>query len=367
MWSPNEPGHSLKARSCYGPWYASDRDAWASLLGGDSVVPRSTQLPIPIASVDSVHAAILALVEPTDGSLQICNKKDKFDLVIVVDQTGVKETDLPFALVDGTEVGKAFAGFGYKPPVKDQPIGLKATQGNVNATSEKIHDLPEWATVIVYYSGHDVTDSTAKDVWLQLAGQDVVSDHLSISVSGLVEKARGASYLGELHLIIDACFSGRGAFTGELTLKEFGKNTTILTSSEEVQSSYPIKINSRPTMSAFTHTLLRALGPKWQNADDSSDGILQFSEPATFSRIELKKYLDQCAVEQKMQPQLLGMHHDDIFIGYRRDRVIRWDTATRQALTLVALERSLIPPLTAKIAEAATKPEIPQEATGVLP
>ena len=57
-------------------------------------------------------------------------------------------------------------------------------------------------------------------------------------------------------------------------------------------------------------------------------GILQFSELATFSRIELEKYFARGAIEQKIRPQLLGMHHEDIFLGYRRDRVIRWDTTT---------------------------------------
>ena len=164
----------------------------------------------------------------------------------------------------------------------EQPIGLKATKANVLAALTRINDLPEWATVIIYYSGHGVTDPTAKDVWLQLAGQTIVSHHEGISACGVIETARGASYLGELHVIIDACFSGRGALTGGLTLKEFGKNTTILTSSEEIQNSYPIKVDSRPTMSAFTHTLLRALGAECQNADDTGDG-----HPAIFRTCDL--------------------------------------------------------------------------------
>ncbi|MGH7231412.1 MAG: hypothetical protein ACREJU_08635, partial [Nitrospiraceae bacterium] len=157
------------------------------------------------ALAENASASASPLSEAADGPFQVWKKKEKFYLVIAVDQTGVKGTELPFALVDGMQVGKAFGNLGYKPLVEDQPIGAQASQGNVIAALQKIRGLPEWATVIVYYSCHGVADPTAKDVWLQLAGQTSVSDHFGISVGGLIETARGASYLGELHVIVDAC------------------------------------------------------------------------------------------------------------------------------------------------------------------
>ena len=218
------------------------------------------------------------------------------------------------------------------------------------------------ATVIVYYSGHGVKDPTDKDVWLQLAGQTRVSDHLGISIGGLIETARGASYLGELHVIVDACFSGQGALTGSLTLKEFGKQTTVFTSSSDIQNSYPIQVDPTHKLSAFTHTLLRAWGPEWGTADDNGDGILQFPELATFSILALKKYFLQKAIDAEMRPQLMGTHHEEIFFGYRREHVTRWHSTTREALNLLALERSLITRVTVTPGKDPVTPAIPQEA-----
>ena len=302
------------------------------------------------------------LTEQEDGPLQVWKKKAKFYLVIAVDQTGVPGTELPFAKTDGIEVQQALEAHGYQPLLATQPIGEQATQGNVITALQAIRELPEWATVIVYYSGHGVKDPTDKDVWLQLAGQTQVSDHLGISIGGLIETARGASYLGELHILVDACFSGKGTLTGNLTLKEFGKNTTVLTSSSDIQNSYPIQVDPTRRLSAFTHTLLRAWGPEWGTADDNGDGILQFPELATFSILELKKYFLQKAIDAEMRPQLLGAHHEEIFFGYRREHVTRWHSTTREALNILALERSLITRVTVTPGKDPVTPAIPQEA-----
>ena len=64
-----------------------------------------------------------------------------------------------------------------------------------------------------------------------------------------------------------------------------------------------------------------------------------------------------------MQPQLVGGHHEEIILAYKRDQIQRWDSNERESLTLVALERSLIPPeVKTTISGQHAKPEISQEA-----
>ena len=235
-------------------------------------------------------ASTTPLPENADGVLQVWNEKAKYYLVIAVDQTGVPGTELPFTLTDGQLVAKRFEELGYKSLIEKQLIGPIADRDNVNAALKRIRDLPEWASVIIYYSGHGVASPNDKNVSLQLTGQNDLDYGLGYKVSDLIESARDESYLGELHLIIDACFSGKGAFTGALTLKEMGAKTTIFTSSSTTQTSIPITLENGTKLSAFTHAMLQALGPEWHKADDNGDGILRFSEIKTYSFNQLIKW-----------------------------------------------------------------------------
>ena len=316
---------------------------WALLIPSASVIAEA-QSPSPRNS------------EEADGPLQVWRNKNKFFLVIAVDQTGVAGTELPFAAVDGEKVAKALQALEYKPLLREAPVLREPTSGRVTMALKEIRKLPERATVIVYYSGHGVTDPQDKDVWLQLAGQPEVGDHLGISVGQVVETARGATFLGELHVVVDACFSGRGAHTGALTLKEFGHKTTILTSSTERQTSFPIiPPGGSATLSAFTHTLLEAWGPDWSAADDNSDGILRFNELVDYSTVRLQRFYQDKAIPKAMRPQLIGTHDYESFVAYRRDRVRQWTSQARTALLYLAVDRKLSP-------AQALKPEIPATA-----
>jgi len=324
---------------------------------------------LPTVSADNVHAAASPLSQAADGPLQVWNKKDKFYLVIAVDQTGVQGTDLPFTLVDGQRVVQALNSLGYKPLVKGQPLFQNPTRDQVVTALEEIRDFPEWSSVVVYYSGHGVAEPSKQDVWLQLGGQERIKDHLGIAVSEVIDIPRGVSYLGELYVIVDACFSGLGGLTGKLTLRDFGARTAVLTSNvlkgsekkSEVQFSYPITLPDGTQLSAFTHTFLQGIGPDWSHSDDNGDGILSIEELKTYSRLRLTELFAN-EKDKQMEPQLVAVHNEERFLAYRHGLVQNWESNARQTLTLVALENSLIPPPTAKVAEAAAKPEIPQAA-----
>ncbi|WP_447971769.1 tetratricopeptide repeat protein [Nitrospira sp. M1] len=307
-------------------------------------------------------ASTASIPEQADGPLLIWNEKAKYYLVIAVDQTGVPGTELPFTLTDGNLVAKQFESLGYLPLLEKQLIGATATKNKVNAALKRIRTLQEYASVIIYYSGHGVASPNDKDVSLQLAGQNDLDYGLGIQVADLIESARDTTYLGELHLIIDACFSGTGAFTGALTLKEVGAKTTIFTSSATTQNSYPVTLNTGSKPSAFTHTILQALGQDWRKADDNGDGILRFGEIKTYSFNQLRNLHKQGQIPEQMRPQLVGGHHEEVILAYKREEVRRWESSTREALTLVALERSLIPTMPTGAPEKSEKPKIPQDA-----
>ncbi|WP_454061781.1 tetratricopeptide repeat protein [Candidatus Nitrospira salsa] len=332
------------------------------IFGWASVFCWSLWLLALWAPFSPANASTTPIPEQADGPLRIWNEKAKYYLVIAVDQTGVPGTELPFALTDGNMVAKQFEALGYLPLVEKQLIGATANKNEVNAALKRIRNLPEWASVIIYYSGHGVASPNDKDVSLQLAGQNDLDYGLGIQVADLIESARNTTYLGELHLIIDACFSGTGAFTGALTLKEVGAKTTIFTSSATTQNSYPVTLEAGSKLSAFTHTILQALGQDWRKADDNGDGILRFGEIKTYSFNQLRKLHKQGRIKEQMRPQLVGGHHEEVILAYKREEVRRWESSTREALTLVALERSLIPTMPTDASENSAKPEIPQEA-----
>ncbi|GJL66799.1 MAG: hypothetical protein NPIRA05_17700 [Nitrospirales bacterium] len=340
-------GLTIEVRRIFGWTSVFCGALWLLVLGVPFSPANASPSPIP---------------EQADGPLLIWNEKAKYYLVIAVDQTGVPGTELPFTLTDGKLVSKQFETLGYRPLVEEQLIGATANKGNVNAVLKRIRDLPEWASVIVYYSGHGVASPNDKDVALQLAGQDDLDYGLGIKVADLIESAKSNTYLGELHVIIDACFSGTGAFSGALTLKEVGAKTTIFTSSSTTQNSFAIRLDDGTKLSAFTHAMLQALGSEWGKADDNGDGILRFGEAYIYISNQLRKWHRQEAISHLMQPQLIGGHHEEVIFAYDRSKVERWQSSTREALTLEALERSLIPPMTTIAQDQPETPKIPQNA-----
>lgn len=225
--------------------------------------------------------------EDEDGPFLYWSQRKKYFLVIAVNETSVPKTDLPFAQVDGQRVTNALIGLGYQPldPAYSLLAGTDATAIAIEAALNKARKKREEATVVIYYTGHGAVD--AKDLWLQTAGQVKVGAEQGVAVSDLIKQIRlpesearpGHPFEGELILILDACYSGKGTLSDRLTLSELGKHTTILTSSSDTQESFSLNPPQVPKqMSAFTYTLLQGLGPDWANADGNHDGILHGDE-----------------------------------------------------------------------------------------
>ena len=119
----------------------------------------------------------------------------------------------------------------------------------------------EEASLVVYYTGHGAVGP--KDLSLQTAGQVKVGYGQGVKSLEITVQARqttdGKGFEGELVLILDACYSGKGAVSQSLTLGDLGKQTTILTSSAEIQESFSLNHPEYPKMSAFTYALLQGM------------------------------------------------------------------------------------------------------------
>jgi len=304
--------------------------------------------------------------EQADGPFQVWKEKDKYFLVIAVDQTGVKGTNLDFARVDGREVADTLANLGYKPLLENARFltGEQTNRDNVISTLERLKDLVPPATVIVYYSGHGITDEQEHNVWLQLSGQDKMGSRHGVTLSEVVKTPRMVGYNGKLIVILDASYSGRATLSETLTVKDLGENTIIFSSSSKKQNSQTIQL-PEGKKSAFTHTLLNALGSQWATADGNRDGILQFSELNNFIRVQLHSHFQNKDIPELMKPKLIGPQHEESFIAYQRAQVQQWLTDDRQVLQISALERALTPSISRGESLAKTsspKPGVPAQA-----
>ena len=291
--------------------------------------PLQPQLPIP---------------EESDGPFQVWREKDKYYLVIAVDQTGLTGRDLDLTRVNGARVADTFSKLGYKPLLKQSRFltGDQTNRANVISALEILKDLPPLSTVIVYYSGHGITSEQEYQLWLQLYGQDTIGPGHGIPLSEIVESPRIAGYHGELIVIVDASYSGRATLSDALTLKDLGEKTLIFSSSSIKQNSQTLRLPDG-NQSAFTHTLLKALSAQWSTADENADGILRFSELNNFTRVQLHRHFQNKDIPELMTPRLIGPKHEVFFIAYQRGQVQHWLTNDRQALQIQALEGTLSP------------------------
>jgi tetratricopeptide (TPR) repeat protein len=285
--------------------------------------------------------------EESDGPFQVWKEKDKFFLVITVDQTGPKETDLDFSHVEGPKVADTFAKLGYKPLLGNTRFltGEQTSRGNVILALEGLKDLAPPATVLLYYSGHGVTSEQEHNLWLQLSGQDTVGPGHGVTLSEVVKTPRMAGYNGELIVILDASYSGQATLSEALTPKNLSEKTLIFSSSSTKQNSQTLRL-LQGKKSAFTYTLLKGLDSQWSTADENRDGILRVSELNTFTRIQLNRHFQNRDIPELMKPTLGSSKHEEFFIGYQRDQVQQWLTEDRQVLQILALERALSPSMT---------------------
>jgi len=244
--------------------------------------------------------------EDADGLFRYWTRRKKYFLIIAVNQTDVPKTDLPFTKVDGQRVVNALTGLGYQPVDQAHPLltGKAATASAIMASLDEARKKEEEATIVVYYTGHGAVGP--KDLWLQTAGQVKVGDGQGVKVSDLIvqirQTATGKAFEGELVLILDACYSGKGTVSDRLTLGELGKHSTILTSSSDIQESFSLNPPVVPKqMSAFTHTLLQGLGPNWAEADMDHDGILRGEELKQYAIKQLRHFKELGALDKPMR------------------------------------------------------------------
>ncbi|MDX1412520.1 MAG: tetratricopeptide repeat protein, partial [Nitrospirales bacterium] len=271
-------------------------------------------------------------------------EKDKYFLVIAVDQTGLTGTDLDLPRVNGARVAETFSRLGYKPLLEQSPFlsGDQTHRGNVISALELLTDLGHPTTVVVYYSGHGITSKQEQHLWLQLYGQDTIGPGHGIPLIEMVKIPRMAGFHGELFVILDASYSGRSPLSDALEFKDLDENTLIFSSSSITQNSQTLRL-ADGNKSAFTHNLLKALTSQWSIADENRDGILRYSELDNFTRVQLHRHFQNKDIPELMTPRLIGPKHEEFLIAYQRDQVQHWGTRDRQTLQVLALERTLSP------------------------
>lgn len=291
--------------------------------------------------------------EEEDGPFRYWSARKKYFLVIAVNQTDVPKTELPFAQVDGQRVVKALTGLGYKPLDPAHPLltGKEATASAIVASIHKATPKNNEATIIIYYTGHGAVG--AKDLWLQTAGLVELGDTQGLAISDLIRRIRltatetgpKMAFEGELVLILDACYSGRGTLSQGLTLGEAGKRTTILTSSSDIQASFILNPPhvSKP-ISAFTYSFLQAVGPEWAQADSDHDGMLRWEEVRLYARKKIREFKKRGAVMSLMEPYM-SSNYTEGFLAYRRDQVRVWNSSYREELTVSMTGSHLAAPL----------------------
>ena len=306
------------------------------------------------------------LPEEADGPYQHWKDHNKYFLVVAVNETGLLKIDLPFTQADATEIAKALTGLGYQPLIEDEPIltGKAATRSAIIKAVKTSHQENHDQDIIaIYVTGH--ASAGTKDLWLQTYGQEELGVGQGIPLSELVTQTRfkegEAAFEGELVIILDTCFSGQGALSQSLTLGKIGRNTTVFSNSTSKQESCPLNAPDFPKMSAFTYSLLQAMGPQWGKADRDGDGILRYAEIKTFSKNHLQELRKSKRVDGLMEPELFNASQEQ-FLAYRRDQVRALNTPYRIALQTEEVSKALAASLQTLGANPKEKPKVPKDA-----
>ena len=304
--------------------------------------------------------------EEADGPFQNWKNRNKYFLVVGVTETGLPDTALPFTQVDATAIATALTERGYQPLITDQPIltGNAATRSAIIKAVKTSHQGKyEDDIIAIYFTGHASVGTN--DLWLQTYGQEELGEGQGIALAELVTRTRfkegHAAFEGELVIIIDTCFSGQGTLSQSLTLGELGRHTTIFSGSTSTQASFPLNAPDLPKMSAFTYSLLQAMGPQWEHADWDGDGMLRFAEIQIFSKNLLRAFWQTKKVDALMEPELFNANQEQ-FLAYRRDKVRALHTPYRIALQTEEVNKALAAHLQTLGPNPKAKPKVPQKA-----
>ncbi len=333
-----------------------------SLLSGSINLTQAalnTTPPEPLSKLGTLPP------KSADGPYQHWQKRQKYFLVVAVNDTGLPNTTLPFTLVDAQAIVTALTAQGYQPLDPDRPIlsGTAATRSAIIKTLKTSHRKKDKDLVLLYFTGHGKVG--AKDLWLQTYGQDEVATGQGVALSQLViqtrTKEKGLGFTGELTIILDTCYSGSGMLSQTLNLHDLGKRLTIFSSSATRQESFPLTDPTLPKMSAFTYALLQAMGPRWGTADSDGDGMLRYGELYIHTKNQLKTWAHEKKVAQLMEPTLLN-NSPEGFLSYQREQVRVWHSSYRQNLTTKEMNAILAAHLQTLGTNPKDKPELPKEA-----
>jgi tetratricopeptide (TPR) repeat protein len=266
-------------------------------------------------------------------------------LTVAASQTAGQDTNLLYAKVDGTKVSDVLLAKGYKELATLEH--KTATRENFIESLKRIRTLKENGLVVVYYSGHGAIDLDGRDLWLQLYGQKYFGESQGLAVSELIRTARGGTYKGELVVIIDACYSGQGAWTKSLNLNEV-ENTLIFASSSRTQRSLPIDVSPGETMSAFTYYLLKGVTDDWEIVDERQQGIILYEDLRTYIEVKLNELLVQNGdPENRMVPEISGQP-GKIWAAFDPNKARNLQSLLRQAIGFRNYLGSQIPSLLQK-------------------
>lgn len=308
--------------------------------------PIEDMVPVPKSPTQEIDKIFLenfsiTVPEESDFVFKFWQTRRKYFLIIAANELSAADADLPFVEVNGELLAQALIALGYEPLTQD---GILADEdANLEAALDALDTImpgeftPE-STILIYYAGHGVKDPKEEDLWLQLHG-GAIGPYRGLSLSRIIDTVRGNGYSGDLAVLVDACFSGQGVFSGKLTLKDLGPgNTTILTSSSDEQSSYKTEIPGVDS-SAFSYFLLRGLTEEWRGIDPDEDGLVTSGELRNFIAAGLKKLFLDKLLYGEMTPFFVSIPQE-VVLAYRRDKVKNWNTPLRSLFVAVTIDLS---------------------------
>lgn len=258
--------------------------------------------------------------------------------IVVAANRSAPSRDLPFVETDAKEIANTLRGLGYS---QDAYLYNKsATRDKFIDVLNKIDKTQRDASLIIYFTGHAVSDSQQKDLWLQLYGQTDIAPHKGISIGDIIGIVRGGGYSGELSIIIDSCSSGLATLSKSLNLGELGQDTTIITSSSPSQVSVSVDISKTKTMSAFTYCLIKALTDGWQDADGDQDGLMEYTELKLYTENVLAELFQDGKISEEMEPGFLT-NNPKMIVGIDSEKVVNSKSPLRTSIASRMLRREL--------------------------
>ena len=264
----------------------------------------------------SIRALLLVSLSLTaadaQNPIQRYLERPRFYILIGVNEIKVAgdNASLEYALVDIDHVKDELESANFKPLSDKRPlIGPDANYNNVKNLLDDIPQLPDEATVLIYYTGHSWSDG--KDLWLQLYDNSKLGAD-GFSFASLLQRARAGTWLGTLELVVDSCYSGQATQLEKFSFSDLIGPTVILASSDPKQPSLPIEVSPGQRASAFTFALLEALGDKFEEANQRKDGILTIDDSKLFAQSELIDWKNAGKINGDMKPRIL--ENENLFV-----------------------------------------------------